>query len=303
MAAKSEFKGVYPMLYAFFDAAGRLDRGAMRAQVEYCVASGAHGIAALGLGTEVSKLAPEERRQVVAWVAEDLAGRLPLAITVFGITPEEQIAFVRMAAERGADWVILQPPQTGNPITEDRLVDFFGAVADAAPVPVAIQNAPQYIGVGLSSGGLDRLSRDHPNVRLLKAEGSALDTRALIELTEGRMAVFQGRGGMEFIDVMRAGCVGMIPSVESCHVQSRMFDLMQTGRADDEAEAERLYAHLAPLIVFLMQSVGQFVCYGKRLTARRIGVAEVHDRQPAQAPSAFGLDCLTRHAAVLDQLP
>ena len=120
------------------------------------------------------------------------AGRLPLAITVFGSTPTEQIAFVRAAAERGADWVILQPPQTGEPITEDQLVDFFGVVADAAPVPVAIQNAPQYIGVGLSSAGLDRLSRDHPNVRLLKAEGSALDTRALIELTEGRMAVFQG---------------------------------------------------------------------------------------------------------------
>jgi 4-hydroxy-tetrahydrodipicolinate synthase len=302
MAAKNEFRGVYPMLYAFFDAAGRLDRGAMRAQVEYCVAGGAHGIAVLGLGTEVSKLSPEERRQVVAWVAEDLRGRLPLAITVFGATPAEQIAFVRAAAERGADWVILQPPQTGEPVTEDQLVDFFGAVADAAPVPVAIQNAPQYIGVGLSSAGLDRLSRDHPNVRLLKAEGSALDTRALIELTEGRMAVFQGRGGMEFTDVIRAGCVGMIPSVESCHVQSRIFELMHTGRAEDEEEAERLYAQLAPLIVFLMQSVGQFVCYGKRLTARRIGVAVVHDRQPAQAPTAFGLACLERHGAVLDRL-
>jgi 4-hydroxy-tetrahydrodipicolinate synthase len=306
MAANGGFRGVYPMLYAFFDAAGRLDRGAMRAQVEYCVASGAHGIAALGLGTEVSKLAHAERRQVVAWVAEDLAGRLPLAITVFGATTEEQIAFVRAAAERGADWVILQPPQprdqTAPPITEDLLVDFFGAVADAAPVPVAIQNAPQYIGIGLSSAGLDRLSRDHPNVRLLKAEGSAVETRALIELTEGRMAVFQGRGGMEFTDVIRAGCVGMIPSVESCHVQSRMFELMRTGRAEDAAEAERLYAELAPLIVFLMQSVAQFVCYGKRLTARRIGLAAVHDREPAQAPTAFGLDCLARHAAVLDQL-
>ena len=49
------------------------------------------------------------------------------------------------------------------------------------------------------------------------------------------MAVFQGRGGMELIDVLRAGCVGMIPSVESCHVQSRIFDLMRTGRAEDEA--------------------------------------------------------------------
>ncbi len=29
----------------------------------------------------------------------------------------------------------------------------------------------------------------------------------------------------------------------------------------------------------------------------------VGERAPAQAPSAFGLDCLTRHAAVLEQLP
>jgi 4-hydroxy-tetrahydrodipicolinate synthase len=300
--AVSGFRGVYPMLYAFFDAAGQLDRGAMRAQVEYCVASGAHGIAALGLGTEVKKLSPAERRLVMEWAAEDLRGRLPLAITVFGATAEEQIAFVLAAAERGADWVILQPPQTGQLITEDGLVDFFGAIADASPLPVAIQNAPQYIGVGLSSAGLDRLSRDHPNVRLLKAEGSAVETRALIELTRGRMAIFQGRGGMEFIDVMRAGCVGMIPSVESCHLQARMFELMQTGRPEDEAEAERLYAALAPLIMFLMQSVDQFLCYGKRLTAERLGIADVHDRAPAQAPTAFGLACLARHARALERL-
>ena len=308
MAATSGFRGVYPMLYAFFDADGRLDRAAMRAQVEHCVANGAHGVAALGLGTEVSKLDPEERRLIMEWAAEDLAGRLPLAITVFGATPAEQIAFVRAAAERGADWVILQPPQApraqaGAPINEERLIDFFGAVADASPVPVAIQNAPQYIGVGLSGAGLDRLSRDHPNVRLLKAEGSAVDTRSLIELTEGRIDVFQGRGGLEFTDVMRAGCVGLIPSVESCHVQSRMFELLQTGRAEDQAAAERLYAELAPLIVFLMQSVGQFLCYGKRLTAQRIGIAEVHDRAPAQAPTRFGLECLARHAVGLDRLP
>jgi dihydrodipicolinate synthase/N-acetylneuraminate lyase len=307
VAAESGFRGVYPMLYAFFDGRGGLDRQAMRAQVEYCVASRAHGIAALGLGTEVKKLSPEERRLVMEWAAEDLGGRLPLAITVFGATPAEQIAFVHAAALRGADWVILQPPQPGEkprgePITEDRLVDFFGAVADASPLPVAIQNAPQYIGVGLSSAGLDRLSRDHPNVRLLKAEGSAVETQALIELTQGRIAVFQGRGGMELPDVMRAGCVGMIPSVESCHVQARIFELMQTGRPEDEAEAERLYTELAPLILFLMQSVDQFLCYGKRLTARRLGLGEVCDRAPAQEPTSFGLACLQRHAAVLDAL-
>jgi 2-keto-3-deoxy-L-arabinonate dehydratase len=303
MSETTRFRGVYPMLYALFGPDGRLDREAMRRQVEYCIAGGAHGIAALGLGTEVSKLSPDERLAVMAWAAEDLRGRLPLAVTVFGATPEEQIAFVEAAAGRGADWVILQPPQTSRKITEEELVDFFGQVADASPLPVAIQNAPQYIGVGLSSHGLDRLSRDHPNVRLLKAEGSAVETRALIELTEARMAVFQGRGGMEFTDVMRAGCVGMIPSVESCHVQARMFELMQTGRAEDIERAERLYAELAPLVMFLMQSVDQFLCYGKRLTGQRLGLGEVHDRAPAQAPTDFGLDCLARHAEVLDRSP
>jgi 2-keto-3-deoxy-L-arabinonate dehydratase len=303
LAAESGFRGVYPMLYAFFGPDGALDRDAMRRQVEYCVASGAHGVAALGLGTEVSKLTPDERLAVMTWAAEDLRGRLPLAITVFGASPDEQIAFIAAAAARGADWVILQPPRTGQKINEDQLLDFFGTVADASPLPVAIQNAPQYIGVGLSGDGLDRLSRRHPNVRLLKAEGSAVETQALIELTQGRMAVFQGRGGMELIDVLRAGCVGMIPSVESCHVQSRIFELMQSGRAEDEVDAERLYIELAPLIMFLMQSVDQFLCYGKRLTARRLGLGEVHDREPAQAPTAFGLECLARHATVLDRLP
>ena len=301
MAGKRDFEGVYPMLYAFFDAQGKLDRGAMRAQVELCVEDGVHGIAALGLGTEVAKLSAAERRQVLAWVAEDLAGRLPLAITVFGETPEEQIAFVEAAAAAGADWVILQPPRGRGPSEED-LVRFFGEVADASPLPVAIQNAPQYIGVGLSDRGVDQLSRHHPNVRLIKAEGSALEVRALIELTDGRMSVWGGRGGLELTDNLRAGCAGMIPSVESAHVQARIFRLMRTGRDEDAAEAERLYENILPLITFLMQSVDQFLCYGKRLSARRIRLTEVHDRQPAQAPTTFGLACLERHAAVLESL-
>lgn len=52
MNARREFRGVYPILYAFFDAGERLDRAAMRAQVEACIRGGAHGIAILGFVTE-----------------------------------------------------------------------------------------------------------------------------------------------------------------------------------------------------------------------------------------------------------
>ncbi|MBM3396839.1 MAG: dihydrodipicolinate synthase family protein, partial [Betaproteobacteria bacterium] len=48
--------GIYPMQYAFYDRTGALDEALMRRQVNACVAAGAHGIAVLGLATEVNKL-------------------------------------------------------------------------------------------------------------------------------------------------------------------------------------------------------------------------------------------------------
>ncbi|HTN96085.1 MAG TPA: dihydrodipicolinate synthase family protein, partial [Nordella sp.] len=106
----SEFSGAYAILYAFFDAEGGLDRAAMRRQVEASLAAGAHGIAALGLATEVAKLTREERHQIMDWVAEDVAGHVPVAFTIFGTTIEEQIAEAKRAKSAGAAWLIHQPP-------------------------------------------------------------------------------------------------------------------------------------------------------------------------------------------------
>ena len=287
--------GIYPILYAFFGPDGKLDRDAMRRQAEACIAFGAHGVAALGLATEVSKLSPAERHDVMAWLAEDVAGRLPVAITVFGNTPEEQVAFVKTAAELGAGWVILQPPQN-EPIGEADLIRFFGRVMDACPIPVAIQNAPQYLGVGLSDQGLHTLCRNHANFTLLKGEGSALQIADTIRAVDGALSVLNGRGGLELTDNLRAGCVGMIPAPECADVQVRIYELMQAG---DEAEAERLYENILPLITFLMQSVDQFLCYGKRLTARRLGLGEVCDREPCQRPAELGLAILERYGRAL----
>jgi 2-keto-3-deoxy-L-arabinonate dehydratase len=295
MTDVERFFGIYPILYAFFGPDGELDRHAMRRQVEACVAGGAHGLAVLGLATEVNKLSHAERHVVLEWVAEDLGGRLPLAVTVAEPTARAQAAFVQAAADHGAAWAILQPPPVRG-LPEIEYVRFFGAVADASPMPVAIQNAPEYIGIGLSDAGLETLRRNHPNVRLLKGEAPAVAIRRTIEATDGALRVFNGRGGLELVDCLRAGCAGMIPAPECFDVQVRIFELMRTLRPEDEAEAERLYASVLPLITFLMSSIEQFLCYGKRLTARRLGLGEVHDRAPALRPTPFGLACLERLA-------
>jgi 4-hydroxy-tetrahydrodipicolinate synthase len=293
------FHGIYPILYGFFDRHGAPLRDPIRAQVDAAIRHGAHGVAVLGLATETGKLNTSERRQIMERTAEAVNRRVPLAVTVAEPSVHGQAEFIHAAQDAGADWFILQPPAAAAGLGEAELLRFYGSVAERVDAPIALQNAAQYLGVQLSNASLKILTRNHANVCLLKGEAPAHVIQRLIEDTEGAYRVFNGRGGLELPDNLRGGCVGMIPAPECFEVQVRIYDLMRAG---NEAEAERLYREILPLITFLMSSIDTFLCYGKRLTARRLGIAEVHDRAPCQHPTPFGLAMLERLAGGLGPL-
>ena len=301
MATAVPFCGIYPMMYAFFGRDGLLDREAMQRQVQTCVRLGAQGIAALGLATEIGKLSRAERRQLVKWVTQDAGGAVPVAITVSEPTVEAQAEFANWAKGQGASWVILQPPpERGMP--EEWYAEFFAAVMERVQLPCAIQNAPEYTGVGLGPESIRTLQDRCPNFTLLKGEGPVLTIRRVIEAVRGGLAVFNGRGGLELPDNLRAGCAGMIPAADTFDYQVRIFELMRRATARDERAAEELYQKILPAIVFALQSLDTLICYGKRIAALRLGLSEVYDRAPALAPTPFGIDCARRCAEMLGPL-
>ncbi len=295
---QTAISGIHAILYALFDADERLDRQAMRRQVETCLDLGVHGIAALGLATEVAKLTVAERRAVMEWTSEDVAGRKPLAFTIYGASVGEQIEQVRAAENVKADWVILQPPMAGS-FGAAEYIRFFGRVAAATSLPVAIQNAPAYMGRGLSAEDIRSLVAQHPNIVLVKGEGPATEIRQLIETTENRLPVMNGRGGLELIDNLRAGCGGMILAPDVIDLMLRAYENFIAG---DEPAAERAYRDALPAIVFIMQSLESLICYGKRVFGARAGIT-IHDRAPAMRPTAFGEKLVADHVARLGRFP
>lgn len=308
MKTAPPLKGIVPILYAFFDAAGALDRAAMRRQVQAVLAAGASAVAVLGLATEVNKLTPAERRQVIDWAGEDSAG-LPLVVTINGATVDEQAALAAYAEQAGASWLILQPPskpaaeaavrQGQARDTETYCESFFRQVLARTRLPAGIQNAPEYLGVGLSPATILRLAQELPNLRLLKGEGPSVLIREVIAAVGDRLPVFNGRGGQELVDNLRAGCAGMIVAPDCFDRQVRILDLLRQGQ---DHEAEALYADTLPTIVFVMQSLDTLICYGKRIAAWRMGLPEVVDRAPALAPTAFGLAAARRFSNHLGPL-
>ncbi|MCA9966516.1 MAG: dihydrodipicolinate synthase family protein [Anaerolineales bacterium] len=301
MSAKTNFHGVYPILYSFFDEQGQLDREAMRRQVEGCIAGGAHGIAVMGLATEVGKLDVNERRRVIEWVGEDINGRIPYVVTVGEGSVSGQIAFVKAAQAVGADWVILQPPAIGG-VPEAEYVRFLGDVASQSELPIAIQNAPGLMATSLSNKALKELNRQHPNVCLLKGEGPATYLKQLMEDTDGAFDIFGGMAGIQLPDSLRAGCVGMIPAADIFDPQVKIYELMRQGTPEAIAEAERLHRELLPLLVFMMSSVENFIAYGKHLMAKRLGLKNGKARQPSVPVTEFGLQIMSHWAAHLGPL-
>lgn len=287
----SHFSGIHAILYAFFDRDEKLDRHAMRKQAEIAISTGVQGIAALGLATEVAKLTEIERRTVMDWLAEDNAGRLPLGFTIFGASVAEQVAQIRHAEQVGANWVILQPPIVGS-FGAQEYISFFGRVADVTSLPVAIQNAPAFLGRGLGAADMAALTSSHPNISLLKAEGSAVEVEGLIRAIGSTVPIFNGRGGLELIEGLKAGCAGFILAPDVIDYAVRAYGEYKSGNRD---VAENIYGQMLPAVTFVMQGIEHLMCYGKRLFAARAGI-EVIDRATAMRPTAFGEELVQHHA-------
>ena len=286
--------GIYPMLYAYYDPAGELDREAMRRQIDCCVAAGAHGIAVLGLITEVADLTVSERRQIVDWAVEDIEGRVPLAVTVAGETAADQTAFARAYVAAGADWLILQPPKQSKP-GEAELQRFFGATMRSVDVPVGIQNFPEVLGVGLGAAAIGELRRVETNFTVMKGEGPVYQIRQYLDACAGAIAIFNGRGGIELPDNLRAGCRGIIPAPDCADVQVAMYDAFV---ANDMDRVDALYTRSLPYVTFVMQSVEFALTYGKRFTAERMSIGNAAlPRVIKISADDFGLERLYAHGA------
>lgn len=283
------YKGIFPILYTFFNADGSIDKAAMKRQVDVCINAGAHGIAILGIVGEFDKLNVNEKRNVTEIIAEAIDGRVPLAATVSEPSIPGQIEFMRAAEDMGADWTILQPPQLKG-IPEIEIIRFFGSVAEHATKPVALQNNPVNLDVWLTNDGLKTVNRNHPNVNILKGEGPIPVVQKLMEETDGVFDVFTGLGGREMTLNHALGCVGCIPAPDCIDIQCKMFELLDAGGAANLAAAEKLHQSILPMIQFALHSPAHMLAYGKQMFAWRAGIETVHPRAPGLTPNAYNLE-------------
>jgi len=214
--AAAPYAGVFPIAPTPFSDSGDLDLEGMRRVLDCMVDQGVDGICILANYSEQFLLSDEERDVLLDLCLTHVAGRVPVIVTCS---------------------------------------HFSTRVAEAAPLPIMVQDAP-LSGVTLSVPLLARLARAVPQLRYFKIEvAQAADKlRALIEAGGNTIAgPFDGEESITLMADLDAGATGTMPSAL---LPDLIRPVLVHHRAGRRAEAAAAYARILPLINFENRQCG-----------------------------------------------
>lgn len=243
-----DLSGVFiPSVTPFDPVTGDLDVVGVRSNLRRWLEHPVRGIVLCGSTGEAVFLDADERAALVE-AARDVVPSDRLLLVGTGVeSTRGTVALCRMAADRGADAVMVQPPAFFKPaMTPAVLRDHYLAVADASPVPVVIyQVPPRFSTVEVVSGLVAELS-GHGNIVGIKDSRGDLD--GIGELVRGCRSGFQvlSGSGMGFFAALEVGAVGGILGVANVApgVAAGVFEAVREG---DGRAAGRLQETLDPL--------------------------------------------------------
>ena len=206
---KHKLSGCGAAMITPFKANMEIDWERLASMINYVIVGGTDYIVALGTTAETPTLSKEEKRDVIRFFKQQIAGRVPLVIGAGG---NNTLALTKELQEMELDGVeaILSVTPYYNKPSQEGLYRHFEAVAKASPVPVILYNVPGRTGVNMSADTTCRLARDFENIIAVKEASGKIDQiEQIIKNCPKNFLVLSGDDGMT-VDVMRKGGDGVI---------------------------------------------------------------------------------------------
>jgi dihydrodipicolinate synthase/N-acetylneuraminate lyase len=251
------YSGVFPVAPTPFTATGDLDLDGQRRVMDCMIDQGVDGLCILANYSEQFLLTDDERAQLQQACLEQVGGRVPVIVTCSHFSTRIAAERGRLAAAAGASMLMLMPPYhgTGLKADENGIIEHFARVAEAARLPIMVQDAP-LSGVALSVAFLTRLAREVPAVRYFKIEvpGAAAKLRGLI--AGGGAAIAGPFDGEEAITLMADLDAGATGTMSSALLPDLIKPVLEHHGAGRRKEAAAAYARILPLINFENRQCG-----------------------------------------------
>lgn len=237
--AHDEFRGVFPYLVSPIDERGRVKDAVLTRLVNDLIDAGVHGLTPLGSTGEFAYLNREQRHRIVEVVVQATRRRVPVVAGVAATTIADAVEQVKAYEALGVDG-ILAILEAYFPLTEDGVVAYFTALANATALPVVLYTNPQFQRSDLTLPAIERLAKVD-NIRYLKDASS--DTGRLLSIINAvgdRIRVFSASAHIPAC-IMLIGGVGWMagPACVVPRQSAQLYDLCRTGKWDEAMRLQR----------------------------------------------------------------
>lgn len=227
-------RGIYSAQWIPVDAQGRLDRASLATHLAFEKAAGIDGVLGLGSTGEFPHFSVDERKEILAAVAE-LAAPLPVMANITDLRPRAAIELGRFAKSLGLPAVALMPPSF-FPMSQEDILAYFLHVAAAVDLPVMLYNFPELTGKRIDLPTIAAFADRAPMCAIKQSGGEFNYHRELIALgREKNYAVMSGADTRltEVFALGGAGCTGGLVNL----VPELMLDIHRCCTAGRPADA------------------------------------------------------------------
>ena len=207
--SKNDFSGLGIAIVTPFKSDDSVDYESLGRLIEFQIENGIDYIVALGTTAETPTLTAEEQKEIVRFIVNKVAKRVPV---VAGLSDNCTASLIKKVGQfdfSGVDAILSVTPYYNKP-TQEGLYRHFCALSKVSPVPIILYNVPGRTGVNMTADTALRIAKDCPNVIATKeASGNFEQIKEIIDGAPEGFYVISGDDAVT-TDIVLAGGIGVI---------------------------------------------------------------------------------------------
>lgn len=237
-----KFTGTGVAIVTPFRNDGSIDFKSLGKLLEHIIKGGVNYVVAMGTTGESVTLTRDEKKAVVNFVTDTVAGRVPVVMGIGGNNTQEILDTINHQDFNCIDAILSVSPYYNKP-SQQGIYLHFKAITTASPVPVIIYNVPGRTGSNISAETTVKLASEFPNIIATKeASGNMGQIMQIINNKPKNFLVISGDDALA-LPIVAVGGAGVI-SVAGNAYPKELSEMVGFALKNEMTKAKALHYKL-----------------------------------------------------------
>ena len=292
MAERDKLRGIFTPNLVPLDPRGDINEAELRRYTDWLIEHGVHGLYPNGSTGEFTRFTPEERRRIIAIMADQNRGRVPILAGAAEANVRETLSACEYYHSLGVRAVAIVSPFYYR-LSSEGVYAYFKQIGDNTPIDVTLYNIPMFASP-IDVPTVRRLAEECPKIVAIKdSSGDIPHMIRMIQAVRPIRPEFSFLTGWDaaLMPMLLVGCDGGTNATSGIvpEITRKLYELTLALKLDEARELQYRLVTLFDAMIFSADFPEGF-----RAALRLRGFETGEGRQPLSSTQQIDLNLLAR---------